>query len=64
MSHYGPEHVKEMTEALGNAALACWGQLPQEIQQLLFESAAGNADEGFRSSLALYLHEHHPRTAD
>jgi hypothetical protein len=53
-----------LVEALGHGALACWGRLPQEIQQLLFESAAGNRDDVFRSALALYLHDRHPRTAD
>jgi len=62
MNH--PDRMKELTEALGRAALHCWGDLPQEIQQRLFEDAAARGGSEFRSALAVYLHEHHPRTAD
>ena len=46
------------------AALARWGELSQEAQQVLFEGAAGAEGDGFREALAVYLHDHHPRTAD
>lgn len=57
------ELTEEVTAALGNAVIDCWGKLPPTVQQLLFEGAAGtHAGDGFRCALALYLHEHHPRT--
>jgi len=49
-------------QALGHAALRAWAELPQHVQERLFEDAVGN-DEALRSSLAVYLHDHHPRTA-
>ncbi len=49
-------------QALGHAALHLWPDLPRGVQERLFEMAVGE-DEVLRHSLALYLHEHHPRTA-
>lgn len=47
---------------VGDAALKMWPDLPREIQEVLFETAVeGHAD--IRQSLAVYLHDHHPRTA-
>ena len=53
--------------ALGQAVVAAWGDLPQDIQQRLFEDAvvAGHhteRDELLREQLAVFLHQHHPRT--
>ena len=53
--------------ALGQAVVSAWGELPQEIQQRLFEDAvvAGHhteRDESLREQLAVFLHLHHPRT--
>jgi hypothetical protein len=53
--------------ALGQAVIGTWGELPQDIQQLLFEYAviAGHhteRDESLREQLAVFLHERHPRT--
>jgi hypothetical protein len=53
--------------ALGQAVVAAWGELPQDIQQRLFEDAvvAGHRserDESLREQLAVFLHHHHPRT--
>lgn len=53
----------EFTQALGRATLARWGELSHDAQQLLFEGAAGSKDDAFREALAIYLHDHHPRTA-
>jgi hypothetical protein len=55
--------------ALGQAVIKSWGELPQEIQHTLFESAvvAGHhseKNEMFREQLATYLHGKHPRTHD
>ena len=44
-----------------------WGELPQPIQEQLFECAVvlghqGEPDEMLREQLAKYLHDHHERT--
>ena len=56
--------VEEMTVALGAAVLSCWSSIPQDVQQMLFESAAARHGQDVRGALALFLHEHNPRTAD
>lgn len=52
-----------MTEALGEAVVACWGSLPQEIQHMVFEAVVDKRAE-FRDPLALFLHDRNPRTAN
>jgi hypothetical protein len=44
-----------------------WGELPQELQESLFERAVvlghkSERDESLREQLAKFLHDHHPRT--
>ncbi len=60
------ELTEEITEALGRAVVTNWGKLPHDIQQLLFEAAVRANDDanGFRGALAIFLHDHNPRTAD
>jgi hypothetical protein len=58
-----PDFEGEFMQALGKATVARWGELSQEAQQLLFEGAAQTKNDGFREALAVYLHDHHPRTA-
>jgi hypothetical protein len=56
-------HMDEIQFAslLGRAALKVWSDLPRDAQEQLFAAAA---DDGvIASSLAEYLHDHHPRTA-
>jgi hypothetical protein len=53
---------------LGAAAADLWSELPQELQQQLFERAValghqGEQDESLREQLAQFLHDHHDRTA-
>ncbi len=48
--------------AIGQAALELWADLPRSIQERLFETGVG-ADRALRQQLAVYLHDHHPRTA-
>ncbi len=53
--------------ALGQAVIGAWGELPQDIQQRLFEEAviAGHhteRDESLREQLAVFLHHRHPRS--
>jgi hypothetical protein len=55
------ENTSRFAQVIGKAALRLWPDLPRDIQQLLFEDAVG-ADEALRHQMALYLHEHHPRT--
>lgn len=52
---------------LGTAAADLWSELPQDLQQVLFERAVvlghqGERDESLREQLAKFLHEHHGRT--
>lgn len=53
--------------ALGQAVIDIWGDLPRDIQELIFGRAvlAGHQterDESFREQLAVFLHDRHPRT--
>jgi hypothetical protein len=52
----------EFERLLGKAALALWSGLPRDVQENLFETAVAG-DGIIRSHLALYLHDHHPKTA-
>ena len=52
---------------LGAAAADLWSNLPQELQQSLFERAVvlghkSERDESLREQLAKFLHDHHTRT--
>jgi hypothetical protein len=52
---------------LGTAAADLWSNLPQELQQSLFERAVvlghkSERDESLREQLAKFLHDHHTRT--
>lgn len=54
--------------ALGSAVIEQWGDLPPEVQRMLFEAAviAGHhseRDESLREQMAAFLHDRHPRTA-
>jgi hypothetical protein len=59
-----PSHTdRDFKEALGSAVVKLWAELPEPIQQKLFEHAviAGHRserDECLRQELARYLHEH------
>jgi hypothetical protein len=60
---------ERFVRVLGAALVARWGDLPQEIQQSLFEEAVrvghrAENDESLREQLAKYLHDHHKDTAD
>ena len=56
------ESSVRLHQSLGHAAFHLWPDLPREVQERLFEMAVGG-DEALRHTLALYLHDHHPRTA-
>jgi hypothetical protein len=53
---------QQYSRVLGDAVVKIWGDLPQEIQQQLFEAAVHLQGEDIRSRLAEFLHDHHPRT--
>jgi hypothetical protein len=62
------ESIERFVEALGLAALDLWSELPQAVQQSLFEQAVvrghkSERDESLREQLAQFLHAHHERTA-
>jgi hypothetical protein len=54
----------ELFTALGRAASKLWSNLPQEIQQMLFEEAVSFHGEAMRQPLAVFLHDRHSRTTD
>jgi hypothetical protein len=58
----------QFREVMGAAVISLWGDLPQQLQEDLFERAVrlghkSERDEMLREQLAKYLHEHHKRTA-
>ena len=46
------------------AVVQVWSNLPQDIQQHLFEAAVLSQGESTRQQLAVFLHEKHLRTTD
>jgi hypothetical protein len=55
---------EDLTNALGRAVTAVWGDLPVSVQHDLFEAAVRLSESGAREPLAALLHHIHPRTAD
>jgi hypothetical protein len=55
---------ERLTQALGKAVIHIWSYLPPDVQHNLFEEATTIQGESIRPQLALFLHEHHVRTAD
>jgi hypothetical protein len=53
---------EQFSRLLGQAALTLWPDLPRDVQERIFETAVPT-DEVVRNRLAVFLHEHHPRTA-
>lgn len=61
------DHRHRLTQALGTAVVHVWAEIPQSVQEKLFEHAvvAGHRserDESLREQLAKFLHDHHERT--
>lgn len=50
----------QISALIGRAALKVWADLPAEAQELLFKAAVADGAEA--NPLAIYLHDHHPRT--
>ena len=53
----------QLTRALGEAVIRIWSNLPQEVQNHLFQEAV-TLGEAIRSQLAVFLHDKHSRTSD
>jgi hypothetical protein len=64
--HQTNEGSERLSQALGEAVVRIWSQLPQEVQHNLFEEAVASKGteqrEETRSQLAMFLHEKHSRT--
>jgi hypothetical protein len=58
------ETADQLTRALGEAVVRIWSDLPQDVQNHLFQEAVTAQGETIRATLALFLHEKHRRTAD
>jgi len=61
------EDRERFVGVMGLAAIDLWSELPQEIQQSLFERAVllghkSERDESLREQLAEFLHANHDRT--
>jgi hypothetical protein len=54
----------DISRALGRAVARCWGNLPQDAQQELFEATVRSEGESIRQQLAIFLHNEHSRTQD
>ena len=70
--HHRPAHdnlppldmADELSRALGEAVVRIWSRLPQDAQHHLFEQVVTAQGEELRPRLAIFLHDHHPRTTD
>ena len=56
--------VTALQLALGKAVTAIWSNLPQNVQQELFEHAVSAQHDATRERLAVFLHTIHFRTTD
>ena len=56
--------TEQLTRALGEAVVRIWSNLPQDVQNHLFQEAVMSHGESIRSQLAVFLHDKHSRTAD
>ena len=58
------ETADQLTRALGKAVVRLWSNLPQDVQNHLFQEAVVSQGESIRPQLAVFLHDKHPRTSD
>jgi hypothetical protein len=56
-----PMDENKFASLLGHAALKVWPTLPRDAQEQLFAAAVDDAV--ISNSLAVFLHDRHPRTA-
>jgi hypothetical protein len=64
MPSIDPTTRDQITRALGEAVVRIWSNLPQDVQNHLFQEAVTSQGESIRSQLAMFLHEKHSRTSD
>jgi hypothetical protein len=64
MSPTDPTMIAQLTRALGEAVIRIWSNLPQDVQNHLFQEAVSSQGESIRSQLAVFLHDKHSRTSD
>src|SRR5262245_40839285 len=55
--------ANELSRALGEAVVRIWSNLPQEVQNRLFQEAVTSHGETIRLPLAVFLHDKNPRTS-
>ena len=71
LDRFGPddplsEDEEQILACLGAALVTVWNDAPRDFQRLVFERASqmgGPSAPGLRQELALFLHDHHERTA-
>jgi hypothetical protein len=56
--------AEQLTRALGEAVIRIWSDLPQDVQNHLFQEAVTSQGESIRPPLAVFLHGKHARTSD
>src|SRR5260370_37817899 len=56
--------AEQLTRALGEAVIRMWCNLPQDVQNHLFQEAVTSQGESIRPQLAVFLHDKHPRTSN
>jgi hypothetical protein len=54
----------QLTRALGEAVVRIWSNLPEDVQNHLFQEAVTFQGESIRSQLAVFLHDKHSRTSN
>ncbi len=55
--------ANQLTRVLGEAVIRLWSNLPQAVQNRLFQEAVTSHGELQRLPLAVFLHDKHPRTS-
>jgi hypothetical protein len=57
-------NTEQLTQALGDAVIRIWSDLPRDVQDRLFKEVVASRGESIRSQLAVFLHDNHERTSD
>ena len=55
--------TNQLTRALGEAVIRIWSNLPQHLQNRLFQEAVTSHGESIRLPLAVFLHDKQARTS-
>ena len=59
-----PTTRDQITRALGEAVIRIWSNLPQDVQNHLFQAAVTSQGRIHKIAVAVFLHEKHSRTSD